>query len=309
MRIKPPELRQKGSSIAALLLLCLIWASASLRADLLPGSIPGISIPPLVREATLLMLFAVLAGATALIRKAPWPQGKMWAIAALVGLGLFAVPVLLIQFGKEWVDDSTRVVLFSLTPVFAVLFEPYVASDSGPEQRSGFAAALVAVVGTLLVFPIELPHSVASALAFGGLLAAAASIAAANCLGVRSSQLNNGFSFAAIASGVAAVCLGVVATVFRRSAASAVPLDAWAIPDLCALVLLFWLMPRMTATKMTTRFLIAPLLANLVGLAFLRPHVQLQAWFGLLLIATASVRLLLKPSDESEVTGSSLGIS
>ena len=54
-------------------------------------------------------------------------------------------------------------------------------------------------------------------------------------------------------------------------------------------------MRRMTAVRMTTRFLIAPLLANLIGLAFLRPGVQLRGWLGLSLIALGSGWLLLAP--------------
>jgi uncharacterized membrane protein len=60
---------------------------------------------------------------------------------------------------------------------------------------------------------------------------------------------------------------------------------------------------------MTTRYLIAPLIANLLSLAFLRPQVQLRSWLGLLLIALGSGWLLLAPAGEPEQTGSSLGIS
>jgi hypothetical protein len=67
-------------------------------------------------------------------------------------------------------------------------------------------------------------------------------------------------------------------------------------------------MHRMTAVPMTTRFLIAPLLANLIGLAFFRPGVQSQGWVGLLLITAGSGWLLLGPRDEPEENGSSLGI-
>lgn len=79
--------------------------------------------------------------------------------------------------------------------------------------------------------------------------------------------------------------------------------------DLMAFALLFWLMRRMTAVRMTTRFLIAPLVANLIGLAFLRPGVQWRGWLGLLLIALGAGWLLFAPKDEPEETGSPLRIT
>jgi len=308
-------LRQKVAPIGALLLLCLIWAAASLRSDLLPGTAAAMHVTPLESEAMLLAIFAVLAGVAALTRKARWPRGRALAMAGLVGLGLFVVPALLTDLGKGWIDDFTRVALFSLTPVFAVVFEPHLGTVFGNTvwgagERGGFPAALMAVVGTLLVFPVEIPHSAASALAFCGALASAASVAAANCLGVRACRESSGslLTFGAVAAGCAALCLGSLGAVLRKGEASAVPFDAWAAPDLFALALLFWLMGRMTAVRMTTRFVIAPLLANLVGLALLRPQVQLQAWFGLLLIALGSGWLLVAPRDNPETSGSPLGL-
>ena len=117
------------------------------------------------------------------------------------------------------------------------------------------------------------------------------------------------FSFAAVAAGSAAVALASWSVAFERLTWSAPRVDAWAGLDLLALALLFWLMRRMTAVRMTTRFLIAPLLANLAGLAFLHPGVQARGWLGLSLIAAGSGWLLLGPEGEPEETGSSLGIN
>jgi hypothetical protein len=301
------ESGQRAAPASALLLLCLIWAADSLRADLLPGSGSGIRLSTLAHGAVLLGLLAVLVSLAALIRKAQWPCGKTLAVVALVGFGLFVVPALLIEWSRGWIDDSTRVALFSITPVFAVVLEPYLGNASAPGERGGLAAALAAVMGTLLVFPVAVPHSVAAGLAICGVLASASVVAVANCAGVRVCQQTSGttLTFTAVAAGCAALCLGALGAVFQ---ASAVPFDEWAAPDLVALALLFWLMGRMSAVRMTTRFVIAPLLANLIGLAFLRPHVQVQAWIGLALVALGSGWLLLAPRDSPDVSGSPLGL-
>jgi drug/metabolite transporter (DMT)-like permease len=229
----------------------------------------------------------------------------------LSGIGLFSAPSLLIEITKGNIDDITRVALFSLTPVFSVVFEPYFGSGSTSQQRGGLAASLIAVCGTLLVFPVNVPQSGAAVLACVGILAAVASVAAANCFSVRlvcERSVPSALSFAAVATGSAAVVLAAWSAIFELHSRSSPRIDVWTALDLLALVLLFWLMRRMTAVRMTTRFLIAPLLANLAGLAFLHPGIQARGWLGLLLIATGSGWLLLGPEDEPEGTGSSLGI-
>ena len=80
----------------------------------------------------------------------------MLGSTVLAGIGLFAVPSVLIEIAKGNIDDATRVALFSLAPVFAVVFEPYLGSGSTSQQRGGLAASLIAVCGSLLVFPLEL---------------------------------------------------------------------------------------------------------------------------------------------------------
>ncbi len=296
----------------ALLLLCLLWAAASLRSDLLPATASQTNSPLLLDQACVLALFAILAAATALIRKANWPRGRTLLEIVVVGAGLLAFPALVVELAKGHVDDSTRVDLFSLVPVFAVALEPYLGSASQSPQRGGLIAALIAVAGTLLIFPVELPQTLATAVAFCGLIAAVSSVASANCTAVKIAKSQPALSlpaFAAIATGSAAILLAIAGLSIQRRAWRAAHIDVWAIPDLLSLALLFWLMRRVSAVRMTTRFLIAPLAANLVALSFLRPGIQARAWLGLLLIALGSGSLLFAPEDEPEKTGSPLGIT
>jgi drug/metabolite transporter (DMT)-like permease len=305
-------LKTKTAPFLALLLLCLLWAAASLRSDLLPGSTASGSSSSVVRQAIPLALLAGIMAVAAFVRKASWPRGSVLGSTILAGIGLFAAPSLLIEIAKGNIDDITRVALFSLTPVFAVVFEPYLGTGSTSQQRGGLAASLTAVCGTLLVFPFNVPQSGVAVLAVSGILAAVASVAAANCLCVRlvcEQPAPSALSFAAVAAGSAAVALVAWSALFQRPTWTSPRVDVWTGFDLLTLVLLFWLLRRMTAVRMTTRFLIAPLLANLAGLAFLHPGVQARGWLGLLLIAAGSGWLLFGPEDEPERTGSSLGIN
>ncbi len=290
------ERRQRAVAIGGLMALCLLWAAGLLRADLLPGTGAGIPVSQLEREALLLGLFAVFAGLSGLARKPRWPGGKTLGASVLAGMGILVVPALLTALSKGLVDDSTRVALFSLVPVFAVVFEPHLGTGTRT-ARGGLAAGMVAVVGTLLVFPVEIPQTAMAGLGFCAVLVAAASVAAGNCLAVAACGQNevSWLEFGAVAAGAAALLIGAAGLGIGRGDANAVALDVWAVPNLAALALLFWLMPRMSAVGMSTRFLIAPLLANLIGLAFLRPGVQWRGWLGLFLITLGSGWLLFAP--------------
>lgn len=302
---------RKWLPMAGLMLLCLLWATGWVHADLFPGSTAGLKLSPLLSEAALLGLVAVLAAVAVLIGRRGWPAKGVACRAATVGVGLFVVPAVLTGLANGWMDDSTRVALFSLTPLFAVIFEPYIGagSEQTVEVHGGLLAALAAVAGTLLVFPVELPHAYASAFALLGLVGAAASVAAANCLGVRMIRQGSSsvLTFAAVGAGFAAMLLGIVGLFFSHNEAAAVRFNAWAAPDLFALALLFWLMRHLSATQMTTRFLIAPLLANLISLAFLRPHVQVQAWIGLLMIAAGAGWLVFAQGESDQARVTTLG--
>jgi drug/metabolite transporter (DMT)-like permease len=290
---------RKWLPICGLLLLCLIWAVGWVRADFEPGVSGRWSLTPLMAQAVLLGLFAFAASLAAVVRRVRWPARDLGWKAALVGIGLFVVPAVLTSFAKERIGDGTRVALFSLTPLFAFLFEPYLGIGAGEavENRGGFLTAMTSIAGTLLVFPVELPRSYGAAMVMVWVVGTAVSIAVANCAGVRvARQSASVLTFAIVASGSAGLVLGIVGLALRDQVGS-VPFDAWAMPDLFALALLFWLMGRMSAVQMTTRFVIAPLMANLISLALIRPHVDIQSWTGLVMIAAGAGWMVIGPGE------------
>jgi len=312
-RMQEAQMRRAGGRwgpVAALPALCLLWSLGSLRSDLLPGVFARTEgVPALERMALPYALFAVGAAAVAMMRRLRWPRGRALRDAVLVGLGLFAAPGLVAVPAGSWVPELTRVALYSLTPVFAVILEPYLgAGENG--VRGGLAAAMVAVAGTLLLFPVELPGSFVAACSFAAVVAAVACVAASNCLGVRVARERECgvAAMAAVAAGTAAVALAGAGAIVERSAWTAHglgPVFVWAaLVDVPALGLLFWLMRRMSAARMTTRFVVAPLLTNLIGLAILQPSVSMRDGSGLVLIACGAGWLLAgkdKPDAESEI--------
>ncbi len=287
---------------AGFLLLCLLWAAEALRGDLLPGTSAG-QMPLLEKQAVQYGMLAVAATAWMLARKQKWPEARRALAWVLVGAGLFLAPPLLVHFSRAWIGELTRVALFSLVPVFAVVVEPYVGrGETAGRGSSGLLATLAGVAGTLLVFPVDMPGSMIAAAGWFAVIAAALCIAAANCRAVLLADEAQSLApviaivCGAAAAGFAAASALTEHAVWRINGGE----GAWMLVMTIPVLLLFWLLRHMEAVPMTTRFLVAPLLANLAGLALLRPAVSLRAGFGLALIAIGAGWLLFVRVNEPE---------
>ncbi len=297
-----------GRTLAAFTLLCALLALASMRNDLFPGSAEN-SVPPMEREAVPFALLALAAGIFAVSRRAHWPRGRqMWTVV-VISQGLFVAPALLVAISQAWVSAFTRVVLFSLTPVFAVVIEPHISDSARSQSRGGLLAALVAVSGGLCLFPLDLPASIEAAAAFASVIAAVACLAFANCHAVRfASDLPNADVAPAVAIACASSAIGLAAScAFTQSLASPRAMIGsglvWLVlVTLPGLLLLFWLMRRMSAARMTTRFVCAPWLAVLAGIALERPALTARMILGLVLMAAGAGWLLLVSEDTARDT-------
>ena len=323
--------RTLAAPIAALLALSLLWACAALRVDLLSGLLE--TTPYLERQVLPLVLLSIAAAAIAIARGANWrrlisgssvpgssitrslPRASVW-----IGLGLFTVPAMLVSFSDTWISGLARTALFTLAPVFAVVFEPYLglssssSSSSAPRQRAGLLAALSAVAGSLLVFPGAIPNSLQSAGALITVIAAAASVAAANCHGAaKASSLGRDAAgeiaaMAAMAGATGALTLAAASMLLEhpvwRWSALAPELFWSAAIELPALLLLFWLMPRFSAPRMATRYVWAPLLALLSGVVLEHAGraVQPRTWLGLILMAAGAGWMLFAPREEASLS-------
>jgi hypothetical protein len=325
--------RTLAAPIAALLALSLLWACAALRVDLLSSLLPGLleTAPYLERQVLPLVLLSIAAAAIAIARGANWrrlisgssvpgssitrslPRASVW-----IGLGLFTAPAMLVFFADTWISGLARTALFTLAPVFAVVFEPYLGlsslSSSAPLQRAGLLAALTAVAGSLLVFPGAIPNSLQSAGALITVIAAAASVAAANCHGAaKASSLGRDATrqlatMAAMAGATGALTLAAASVLLEhpvwRWSALAPELFWSAAIELPALLLLFWLMPRLSAPRMATRYVWAPLLALLSGIVLEHAGraVQPRTWLGLILMAAGAGWMLFAPREEASLS-------
>jgi drug/metabolite transporter (DMT)-like permease len=295
------------SPALGLLLLSLLWAADSLSAELFP-QLPVESMSSPQQQAVLCLVFAAVAACLAVARRAEFPRGRSaWACAGL-GLGFFVVPSLLVAWVQDWASGLDRAAIFSLTPVFAAVLEPYLQGSSEPRRaRATLAGAVCAVGGILVLFPLRSPASLRAAAALCALAAATVCIAVTNCLGVRLARNTAGRStlaMAAQAGAASAVCFAAASsftphTVWQWHAL--LPQLFWSLGiDLPAMFLLFWLLRRLAASRMTARFLLAPLFAIVAEIVLLRMVPPLQDWVGLALLAGGSGWLVFAPAERSD---------
>jgi drug/metabolite transporter (DMT)-like permease len=294
------------ASLWAAVAFCVV-AVASLRTELFP-SLGVDSLSPAPRQAALFSIFAAVAASVAVARRFEFPRGlRAWACVS-IGLGLFVVPAALVACAQGWISALDRVAVFSLTPVFAVVLEPYLQGTALRQGKAALAGALAAVAGILCLFPLDIPGSFRAAAALFALLAAVVSIAATNCLAVRLARNLAGRStlpMAAQAGAGSAVCFAAAAaftphTAWRWSALPAQLLGLLVI-ELPALFLLFWLMRRLAASRMAARFFLAPLFAILAEIALEPTSPPVRGWLGMALLAGGAGWLVFAPAENAEV--------
>ncbi len=297
------KLRAGLSPAVGLVLLSALWAFGWLLPDLLPQSgATTVSLP--LGQAILFSAFAATTAFIAKMRRLEFPRGRRAWIGASIGLGLFVVPAVAAGFARGWISSFDEVAVLCLTPVFAVVLEPYLQDNPPRKGKGALAGVLVAFAGILCLLPLETPGSFRAGAALVVLLAAALIVAAMNCIAVRIAcavPSESSLTLAAQAGGASAILFAAIAAMTRNAAwdsiALAIYLLRFFLVEIPGLFLLFWLMRRLSATRMTARFLIAPLFASLAGLALERTLPPLRGLLGIVLLAGGSGWLVFAPAE------------
>jgi len=307
---------QERFAAAALLLLSLLWTVGLLRQDAFPNWSDS-PVPPLLRQAVPLGILGLIAAAVVMLRRSPRPGRRLLLTAVAVGLGMFVLPALLIAGVHAILSALTRAGLFALTPVFAVVLEPYLSRSQplGGENRR-LLAALVGFSGALCLFPVGIPESTTSAAAYCAVIAASLSVAAANCAATAAMVTFESLpAFTAVTAFAAAVSLAAASAVIERpqwhaafaSGQQILPDLLWAAGvEVPALALLFWLMPRMTASRMATRFLWPVVFAVPIAAVVFHTSPVRRSWLGVLLMAAGAGYLLFLSEPTPDASGLSL---
>ncbi|MDE3202146.1 MAG: hypothetical protein KGN79_14620 [Acidobacteriota bacterium] len=292
----PIRTKSKNFKVVTVLLgISLLWAFDALRFDAWPEIFRRAPESLYFQRSALLWSVLALGAAVPAAARRAWPTKRQALHAALIGVGIFVVPALLTHATASLIADQVRVILFMLTPLFAVVLEPSVGSSNATPPHGNLLAALVAVAGGLMLFSFRLPNSIQEGGAFCLLVVGAAWVAATNCWAVHVTQRHNTDSslvLAAIGAGTTALAFACLSMVFGSQGFvfhCSMPELLWTvIVDLPVLLGFYWLLDHMSATRMTLRFVLAPLFTALLSIVLFQPAVSLQSIGGLILMATGT---------------------
>ena len=248
-------------------------------------------------------LITAVALLVARVRGSERPSGGSGARRRLelagVGVMLFAVPALVLEWSRRGVPAYTEAEIFAGIPlVMAVLAA--VGAEAAGEDGLGQAIVpgLMGLGGVLLLFPVHLPGSVRGTEAFVAVIVCAV-VVAWGCLQIRS--LLEG-AWGAVWIAVANLVVFGLALLFGGDETGGWPgmgavgmeLARGAVFDLPVVLGTIWLMGRVDPERLSARFLLAPLVTVVGGYAAEPGPVEARTIAAVGLIAVGGVWVLLK---------------
>ena len=285
---------------AAFIALCVLSATSWLIPEATQGG-----LPPLERQG-------IVFGAIGLIvlllgRGAGWRGGgRVYAWLAVASLGLFGVPDVVAEYAGGSVPSLSRVALYAMVPVVVVMVVAAGSASEGETRgaRMSLIPALIGLGGLLLVLPLEFSGSVR------GWIMLTIVCAAVVLVGVVSVWLHRllgatRFTTAVAMAGLAnAVFLLLWSVVHEQMAwpwsglASAGSLTS--LVDAMEILLILWLVRKMTPVRFAARYFAIPLLILVEGYVLERPELTVRLVSGTVFLAAGAGMLLFFKADQEE---------
>ncbi len=260
---------KKVAIAAAFLTLCLVWSSTWLAIKIGLRDLPPISYAAIRFIVAIVVLLAVSIGRTRLL-----PRNRVeYIILAGTGVLMFAMNYGLLFWGELHVSSGLAAVLQATIPIFGMIFAHWMLPDE-PMRWQRFAGAFLALAGVAVICARLLDFSGIMAFWGGlGIVVGAAGAAFSNVLlKQRSIRLAPGMiaAWQMIFGVIPLLVLGLIAegnpAHFHWSATSIFCLLYLAIiGSALTFLLLYWLLPQMTATNLQTIALITPPGAVMLG--------------------------------------------
>jgi drug/metabolite transporter (DMT)-like permease len=298
-----------STTLLVWIITCLIWSTVWLFIKLGVREVPPVTFA-VFRMAVAL---AVLVPMT-LVRRVPLPtRVRDWWLIAGTGLLVLGINYALLNWGIQFISSGLTAVLQAMTPVFGFLFAHLLLHDEKMTLAKG-GALLLGVVGVAIIFrdqfsgggPKALQGSVAT-------ISSAACVALAYVIMRRRGRdldpgvITAGQLFAAV------VPLAIYGALFEGNPFAM----SWSRTAIVAGLYLalagsvagawlnYWLLKRIGATKLLSMGLIEPLLAVLLGAAFLDERMTIGAVIGgiCILISVGVVLDIVGPSHTGQDDG------
>jgi drug/metabolite transporter (DMT)-like permease len=283
---------------AAWLVLCLVWSSTWLAIKVGLYDLPPLSFVAIRFAVAIVALLAVSIGRERLLPT----RRSDFAVLAFTGLLMFAINYALLFWGELHVSSGLAAVIQASIPIFGMVLAHWMLPDE-PLRWQRLAGALIAIVGVAIIC--------ARLLSFNGWLAFLGGLGIT--VGAASAAFSNVWLKArkiALAPSMLAAWQMIFGTTPLLALAFIVDGNParlhWSeraifcllylalIGSALTFILLYWLMPRMTVTKLQTISLITPPGAIALGWAW--GGERLSAWSLLgAIFVLAGVAIIFRP--------------
>ena len=291
------------ASVAAYVLLCVIWGSTWLVIKVGYGGLGPFNVAAL----RFLLAGAVLAVIIPALGTR-WPKDRReWSVVVFVGVALFGADYGLIYWGEQFIDSGLTAILFATLPLFTVaLAHFYIPGDRiTPRKLSG---TLVAFAGVVALFGESLRLDVEKLGPMAAIVVATVCAAAAGVVSKR-----HGATLHAAALNAPAMLIGgIVLVVAALANGEVVRLphepSTWAAITYLAIVgsvvsflVYFSLLKTWSVTSLSFISVFTPAIALALGFVFLDERPTLWTAIGAALILAGVALALTRSTPKSQV--------
>jgi len=263
---------------------CLLWSSVFLFIKVGLRDLPPITFAALRLLVAAAVLVPILAWRRASLPRDP----RDWYVIAVAGLLVLGVNYALLFWGAQFIPSGLTAVLQATSPAFALVFGHFLLRDE-PFTLRALGAIAIGVAGVALISRDQLHLAGRQAMLGCAAVTSASAFVAFAYVFVK--RHRRALKPEVISAGQMLCAAGpmLIAAVLREGS----PLDAhWTPASIASLLYLslagsiggmwlnYWLLERMSATALLSMSLVEPLIAVLLGRAFLREALTAGAAAG-----------------------------
>ncbi len=268
---------------------CLIWSSVWLFIKLGLRDLPPVSFAAIRLLVAIAVLLPLL-----LLRGVPLPRTlREWRVIFVAGILLLGVNYALLFWGAQFIPSGLTAVLSAVTPAFSLVFG-HVMLDDEPFTLKALGAIAIGIGGVAIISWDQLHVSGRQALLGCAAVTAGAACVAFAYVYVKSHRRKR-MRPEIISCGQMICAAGpmLIFAALREGNPFALSWTPLAVGCLLYLALAgsvaatwlnYWLLERMSATALLSMGLVEPLIAVLLGAAFLHERVTIHAGLGGILV-------------------------
>jgi drug/metabolite transporter (DMT)-like permease len=263
---------------------CLIWSSVWLFIKMGLRDLPPVTFAAVRLVVALAIILPVLAW-----RRVPLPRAaRDWYVLAVAGILLLGVNYALLFWGAQFIPSGLTAVLQAITPAFALVFGHFMLRDE-PFTFKALGAIAMGVAGVVIISWDQLHLAGRQALLGCAAVTAGSAFVAFAYVFVK--RHRRSLQPAVLSAGQMLCAAGPMLLAATLREGNPLRLHWTPVAVACLLYLAiagsiggtwlnYWLLERMSATALLSMALIEPLIAVLLGRAFLHERVTARAAAG-----------------------------